>query len=102
MLGNVGNILICSTNTIKAIPPIPPNVARQPNHCPTKRPKGTPNTIANEVPVASTLSANAFLPSGATRIAIAAVMDQNIACDIAIPTRLMSSTSKLHANTDNT
>src|SRR5690606_18751882 len=58
--------------------------------------------MANEVPVASTLSASAFLPSGATRIAIAAVMDQNIACDSAIPTRLISNTSKLHANTDNT
>ena len=66
--------------------PIPAKVVRQPNHCPNIRPIGTPNTSAKEVPVANMLSAKARLPSGATRSVIAAVMDQNIACEKAIPT----------------
>ncbi|MNV98627.1 hypothetical protein D3C71_1939060 [compost metagenome] len=50
-----------------------------------------PSTMAIDVPTASRLKACAFLPSGARRTASEAVMDQKMACDKAMPTRLTSS-----------
>ena len=54
--------------------------------------------MASVVPVASRLSACAFLPCGATRTARAAVMDQNTACENATPARLSTSMAKLLAS----
>ncbi|MNT35212.1 hypothetical protein D3C72_1712330 [compost metagenome] len=94
-LGNKGSNLPSTSMTTTASPPIAQNVVRQPSQSPTTRPKGIPITMASVVPVASMLSACAFLPTGAMRTASAAVIDQNTACDSATPMRLAMSISKL-------
>ena len=70
---------------------------RQPMASPSRRPRGIPNTIANDVPVASNPRACTCLPSGARRTARDAVIDQNNAWDKAMPIRLTISKPKLLA-----
>jgi len=101
-LGRRGSSRARATMTMAATPPTARNVVRQPSHSPTIRPSGMPSTMAMEVPVASRLSATAFLPGGATRTASEAVMDQNTACDSAMPMRLTMSEAKLQATPDST
>ncbi len=76
---------------------MPIKVMRQPSNCPTTRPSGRPSTIASAVPPASRLSAWAFLPGGATRIASEAVIDQNTECASATPAREITSVVKSQA-----
>ncbi len=77
-------------------------VVRQPRASPTTRPSGMPRTIARVVPVASSPSALACCPGGATRTASEAVMAQNTAWAKAMPIRLSISTWKLQASPDST
>ncbi|MNJ62632.1 hypothetical protein D3C77_584810 [compost metagenome] len=74
---------------------------RQPSASPTTRPNGMPMTIARVVPVASSPSALACCPGGATRTAKEAVIAQNTACARAMPMRLSNSMAKLCATQDN-
>ena len=61
------------------------------------RPSGSPSTIASDVPSASSPIACEPLFIGATLTASDAVIDQNIACEAAIPIRASTSTQKSHA-----
>ena len=79
---------------------MPAKVMRQPSASPTTRPSGMPSTIASEVPVASRPSALAWPPSGATRTASAAVIDQNTAWARAMPMRLAISSGQLQATAE--
>lgn len=69
---------------------------------PSTRPRGMPSTIARMVPVASSPSALAWRPGGATRTARDAVMDQNTAWARAMPMRLAISVAKLVARPEAT
>ncbi|MNE64350.1 hypothetical protein D3C80_1597580 [compost metagenome] len=85
------------TNARVAHTAMPINVIRQPSSCPTTRPNGKPSTIASAVPPASMLSACAFLPAGATRMANDAVIDQNTECASATPAREITKVVKFQA-----
>ena len=97
MLGSLGRFFARISATTRAAIPINSIDIRQPNKLPTTRPIGMPNNMAETVPTLSRLSARLPSPGGASRIANAAVIDQNTAWDKAISTRLASKTGKLQA-----
>ena len=101
-LGSNGKVLVSQNTSNAASPAITTKVVRQPIASPSKRPRGTPITIASDVPVASKPSACTCLPSGARRTASDAVMDQNSAWDNATPIRLSNRMPKLVARLDST
>ena len=79
ILGSLGRFFARINATTRAAMPISSIDIRQPNKLPTTRPIGMPNNMAETVPTLSRLSARFPSPGGASRIANAAVIDQNTA-----------------------
>ena len=97
LLGKSGKILYSQAPTPTAKIPMSPNVTRQPKLSPKILPSGKPSIIAIDVPSAKSPRACELLLIGATLTASEAVIDQNMACEMAISTRAMTKTVKFQA-----
>lgn len=87
LLGTLGVILYRIINMIAPIMAIDKNVALHPKAKPMILPRGNPNTMAMDDPMATILKALERCPSGASFTASGGIIDQKTACAQAIPRR---------------